>query len=490
MGSNYIIKNATVLSIDPAIGNVDNCDVTIEDGLITGVGRSLKHTDHKVIDGTNSIVSPGFIDTHRHTWQHQLRTIASDYVLSDYILALRHIYGASYTPHDAYLGNLAGALESINNGITYLIDHSHIQNSPDHADAAVKGLQDAKIRAVFCYCMYANPAWEGSHVNKEREKNTPDWRRDDARRIKETHFASNKPEDVLRFGFALSEPDITPIDQLVDEIGYARGIGAAVITGHISFGKWDPGKRITKQLAERGVLGRDIVLSHGNSLTDGELDYVAKFGSGISTTPDTELQMGMSHPVAFKAKDKGAIASLGVDVCCSSPADMFAQMRLLIQAQRHLEHEKGAGPPLKMSRYCSEVLEMATMGGARAVGLENVIGSITPGKRADILITRCDSIRLVPVHDPVGALVLYANGSDIDTVFVNGKIVKSEGKFPHIDWPKLRDELRASTAAILETSKKAPMEELEAARKWMVEVLAGTRKQQRDSKGNITNISE
>ena len=180
----------------------------------------------------------------------------------------------------------------------------------------------------------------------------------------------------------------------------------------------------------------------------------------------------MSHPIAFKARDQGCIASLGVDICSNSPADMFQQMRLVLQAQRHLEHENGSGPPLKISRKCADVLEMATMGGARAVGLEEVIGSVTPGKRADLLITRCDSTRLVPVHDPVGALVLYANGSDIDTVFINGEVVKSEGKLTNVDWPKVREELRSSVASIMERSKKAPMEDLQAARDAMVGSLS------------------
>jgi cytosine/adenosine deaminase-related metal-dependent hydrolase len=450
MGGSYIIKNATVVSIDNAIGTVPNCDVLIEDGVIKGVGPNLDHPPSlPTIDGTNAIVSPGFIDTHRHTWQTQLRTIGSDFVLSDYILALRQIYGASYTAEDAYLGNYVGALDSIDNGITYLVDHSHIINSPEHADAAIKGLRDAKIRATFCYAMYANPYWDGSCLDKRREEDTPGWRLNDAKRVADQFFDPHQPDDLVRMGFALSEPDLTPIDRLVEEIEYARSIGCNVITGHFNFGKWDPGNVIIRQLGQKGLLGPDLLLSHGNTLRDDELAYVAKHGCGISSTPDTELQMGMSHPVAFKARDRGCVASLGVDVCCSAPADIFAQMRLLLQAQRHLEHEAQPSAPLKMSRSCWEVLEMATLGGARAVGLDKIIGSITPGKRADLLITRCDAPRLVPVHDPVGALVLYANGSDVDTVMINGEIVKSGGKLVNVDWPALRQRMRASVDNIV-----------------------------------------
>jgi hypothetical protein len=146
MSRSYIIKNATVVSVDRNIGNVPNCDVLIEDGLTAAVGANLQHSsEHTVIDGTNAIISPGFIDTHRHTWQTQLRTLAADFVLADYILALRHIYGSCYSPQDAYLGNLCGALESINNGITYLVDHSHIMNSPAHDSRMPKFAQSSAM---------------------------------------------------------------------------------------------------------------------------------------------------------------------------------------------------------------------------------------------------------------------------------------------------------------------------------------------------------
>ena len=169
MGGKYLIKNAYVVSVDKNIGNVPDCDVLIENDLITAVGPNLQHSsDHRVIDGTNAIVSPGFVDTHRHTWQSQTRTVASDYILIDYFVNLRNVYGSSYAAHDAYLGNLCGALESISNGTTYIVDHSHIQNSPEHSDAAVKGLMDSKIRAVFCYALYKNPWWPVSTLDLKR----------------------------------------------------------------------------------------------------------------------------------------------------------------------------------------------------------------------------------------------------------------------------------------------------------------------------------
>lgn len=170
--------------------------------------------------------------------------------------------------------------------------------------------------------------------------------------------------------------------------------------------------------------------------------------------------MAMGPPGAFKFREAGCSrVGLGTDVSCSNPPDMFAQMRLLLQSERQtrsVAHE--GGPPPKVPIKCMEVLEFATMGGARAVGMEDYIGSITPGKRADLLIVKTDSPRMSPVNDPVAALVMYANASDVDTVFVDGNIVKQNGKLKVVDWPKVSTELRSSTKAILDRSKDAPFD--------------------------------
>lgn len=461
MSEKYHLKNGTVVSIDPAIGIVSDCDVLIEDGVIAAVGPNLTSSaEYTVIDATDAIISPGFVDTHRHTWQTQLRTVTSDFVLGDYFLFIRNIFGSCYDVQDAYIGNYCGALESIDNGITFLIDHSHIMNSPAHADAAVKGLKDSKIRACFCYGLFENPPWEGSCMDVERETKTPKWRFEDAKRVKDTFFRSNKPTDLVRFGFAPTEIERSTIEDAAEEVAYGRSLGSAVITGHVAMDKFDRGLHLVRHFEEQNLLGPDLLFSHCASLDEDELAAVAKRHVSLSSTPDTELQMGMGHPIAFKAREKGCTASIGIDITSNNPADMFQQMRLLIQAQRAREDGARSGPPMSVAQRCADVLEMATMGGATAVGLKDLIGSVTPGKRADLLLTRCDSTRLTPVHDPVAALVLYANASDVDTVFIDGEVVKHKGQLVGVDWPKVRSELRDSAKNIMARSKKAPLERI------------------------------
>lgn len=461
--NSYHIKNGTVVSIDDKIGVQYNYDVLVEDGTITAIGSNLTTPSGvPIIDATGCIISPGFVDTHRHTWESQLKNVTSDHQLSDYILWIRNVYGSCYTARDVYLGNLSGALESIDSGITCLVDHSHIMNTPAHADAAVEGLRAAKIRGVFCYGLYKNKPWEGAAPGTLQPETEPDWRMEDSRRVREKHFtADNGPRDLLRFGFAPAEIERSTVDEAVAQIEHGRRIGAAVITGHISMGpKMDRGMFFMRKMEQRRLLGADLLFSHCASLCDDELAAARAHGVGISCTPDTEMQMAMGPPVAFRAAGHGCTVGLGVDVVCNNAADMFQQMRLLLQHQRNADNLVMPGAPLHISHTCAEVLRMATLGGAEAMGLGSVVGSVSVGKRADLLVTKCTSTRLTPVHDPVRALVLYANASDVDTVLIDGVVVKRGGKLAVADWDHVRLEILESARNIMERGKHAPVDKV------------------------------
>jgi len=462
MENSYLIKGGTVVSIDHKIGTQSNCDILVENGTITAVGKALRGPEGiPTIDATDCIVSPGFVDTHRHAWQSQLKNLTSDMLLTGYFQHIRNVYGSCYTAHDAYLGELMGALESVDAGITCMVDHSHIMNSPAHSDAVVKALKDSNIRAVFCYGLFVNPDWEGVAPGTVTAPTNPDWRFEDARRVRELHFSTqNGPTDLVRFGFAPAEIERYSPAQSISEVEFGRQLGAAIITGHLSMGKMDRGYHFIRKLNEKKLLGPDLLFSHCAALADDELQMVKNAGVHISVTPETELQMGMGPCLSFKAEAVGCKHSLGVDVACNNPIDMFQQMRLLLQSERNSKHVAAERMPTAISHKCEEVLRFATMGGAECVGLKNVVGSITPGKRADLVITRTTSPRLTPVHDPVVALVLYANVSDVDTVLIDGRIVKKDGKFADFDWTKLRKEFLQSAKDIIERSEVAPMEDI------------------------------
>jgi len=308
-----LLRGGRVLTMDDRLGDLDPGDVLIENGAIAAVGPRLDAGGAEVIDATGMIVTPGFVDTHRHVWQTQLRTVAADWSLFDYFARMRSIYGSFYEAEDAYLGNHVGALEALSAGITTLVDHCHIINSPAHADQAIAGLRDAGVRGVFCYGFYPNPSQHPFAMTLD-----PGWRRDDARRVGREHFADANA--LLRMGVAPSEVEAMPLETIRSEMELARDLGALRISCHVAMGTYDRGRRVVGQLASDGLLGPDVLLVHGSSLTDDELDAVARAGAGIAATPETELQMGMGHPVTARAMARGVPMSLGIDSSTFLPA--------------------------------------------------------------------------------------------------------------------------------------------------------------------------
>lgn len=441
-----LIRGGRVLTMSPG-DDAAVRDILVEGDRIVAVAPNLDARDALRIDAAGCIVHPGFVDTHRHVWQTQLRTVATDWSLFDYVAQMRCIYSHFYDAEDAYLGNLVGALEALNAGVTTVVDHCHIINTPDHAHEAARGLVDAGIRAQFCYGFWPNPTALEPFTVVPAEP----WRFETAAALRRGLLASD--DAPVRFGVAPSELEGMPFELSCAEIKAARELGAACISMHVAMGAYDGGAHMVQKLHEAGLLGSDMLFVHGAALTRPELELIAAAGAGLSSTPETELQMGMGIPVTARALDAGVAASIGVDIVSNYAGDMFTQVRLLLQTMRAqangaYEHE-GKAPRVVLPR-AADLLRLATAGGARAAGFGGSVGTLEAGRKADIVITRTDAIHMTPATDPVGALVLGAHASDVDTVIVNGRIVKQAGQLVGVDWPVLSRRLRASAERILE----------------------------------------
>jgi cytosine/adenosine deaminase-related metal-dependent hydrolase len=440
-----LIRNPLVVPVDDASSREFRASILVRDGKIAAIGPHIEEPAAEVIEADGMIVVPGFVDAHRHTWQTQLRGTATDWSLFDYLARMRLGYSGLYSPQDVLLGNYAGALEALNAGVTTLVDHSHIMNSPAHADAAIQALDQSGVRAIFCFGIYNNPP-DGNLGALDR---SPERLYRDAERVATALRAT--ADGRLLFGVAPSEAESAPIEVVADEIRWARSLNAQRISYHVAMGCYDRGHQVVGKLGELDLLRDDLLFVHGAALTDRELGWMRDCGASLCVTPETEMQMGMGHPAGFRARDAQVACGLGIDIVSNYAGDMFSQMRLMLQAGRaadNMELGRRQVAPRKLRRAAFDVLHMATLGGAKALGLADRIGSIEVGKDADLVLIRTDSINMTPVTDAVGAVVLHANASDVDTVMVHGKPLKRKGELVNAGWPEIRAQLVESSERI------------------------------------------
>lgn len=387
-------------------------DLLIEAGKIAAIDRTLpreRTEGAEEIDASNMLVLPGFIDTHRHTWQTAVRGRGADWSLGDYFAALLGTLGKRLRPEDVYAGTLLGALGALDAGVTTLLDWSHGQNSPAHADASIDALTDAGLRAVFAHGFpIDDPRWL---------ENTTLRHSDDLRRIRRERLSSD--DALVTLAMAARGPDITSDDIVARDFAFARELGLR-ITAHVAAGEGPKGRGVERVHAA-GLLGPDLTFVHMANASPEALRLMADHGVSASVSPQIELTMrGLAVPATVELLAAGIVPSLSVDSEIGAASDMFTQMRLALAAHR----ARRAEPPVT----ARDVLGWATLQGARATGLERRTGSLTVGKDADILLLRATDLNLYPASAPADAVVLAAHAGNVDTVLVAGTVVKRGGR--------------------------------------------------------------
>jgi len=408
-GDRILLKGGCVLSLDPQVGDFDIADVLIEGSRIAAVAPNLSATA-TIIDASNTIVMPGFIDTHRHMWQGALRNILPDGLLSDYVRDILGVRGLM-RPEDVRIGDLVTALGAINAGVTTVLDWSHIGNSPEHTDAAIDGLRASGVRAVYGFGGGAPGA-----ANQYPQ---------DIRRLRKQHFAS--------------------ADQLLT-LALAGGMDAK---------EWSVARDVSAPISVHAggslaglekALGPDVTYIHCTTFTDAAWKLVADSGGHISIACPIEMEMGHGVPPIQQSLDHGLRPSLSVDVETEMPGDFFTQMRSVFTLQRMLALNQPRPParPQPQLLTARDVVEFATVAGARANHLERKVGTLTPGKDADIIVLRTDTINVMPFNNAYGAVVLGMDTSNVDTVFIAGKAVKQGGRLVGVDLDRLRRDAEQS----------------------------------------------
>lgn len=447
-GGRLLFKNATVLSIDPSIGNMTPGDVLVKNGKIEQVGYNLSAHGAWKIDLTGKIIMPGFVDTHRHMWQGLLRNIASDDLLLDYLNSILFGFAPVINPDEIYIGNLVTALSAANAGITTVLDWSHIATSPDHTDAAIDGLESAGIRAVYGY---------GPNFGKP-----PAWYEDlnnpypgDLYRLAEQRFSSS--DQLLTLALAAAGPEFSNVEAAAYEWQIARDVGVP-ISVHVGVG--EPGSHdLLTALAAQVSLGDDTTYIHACTLTEQDFQLIADTGGKLSIAAPVELQMGHGMPPIQRALDAGIRPSLSIDVETNQPTDMFTQMRNCFALQRGLINQEQLFPDTSLRHRmltAQEMLEFATIEGARANGLESKVGSLTPGKEADFIILDAQALNVAPINDPVGAVVLGMDTSNVEAVFVAGKPLKWNHRMVGVNVPNIISHATQAQIALYERAGQTP----------------------------------
>jgi cytosine/adenosine deaminase-related metal-dependent hydrolase len=438
------IRNGFVVSMDPDVGEIPNGDILVEDGVIVEIGRGLEVGDAEQIDATGTIVMPGFVDTHRHTWQTPVRGVLPCCTLDHYFAVMLGSVGGHYRPEDVHIGDYAGALEALNAGITTLLDWSHINNTPDHADAAIQGLKDAGIRAVYAHGMPTGGEWWAFSELEHPE---------DIRRIRETYFSSD--DGLLTLAMAARQPGNVNADVAKHDWALARELGI-MISVHVGMRLHNLHYAPVKDMHDLGLMGPDICYIHMTDLTDEELDFIAETGGKASVAPYVEMLMGHGPPPTGKLLQRGVRPSLSVDVVSSVPGEMFTQMRTALVYDRILEFTDTPDEAFAPKLTHKDVLEFATIDGARACGLEDRVGSLTVGKQGDIVLLKTEAINTAPVVDPIGTIVIFADTSNVDSVFVAGRAVKRNGELVGADLKQVFGKLDASRNHILGEGELLP----------------------------------
>ena len=435
-GRRTLIRGGAVLSMDADVGNFARADVLVEGKLIMAIGPDLDAGDAAVIDAGGMIVMPGFIDTHHHQFQTALRSFLADALLFNdgqphgalnYVDTVMGQFAPVYRPEDVYISELLGSLSQLDAGVTTVHDISQIHSTPAHTDAVVQALTDAGRRAVMGYV--------GAPASVMAE----------ARRLMAGPFATADQLLTLSMVGEIGQPG------QAEAWAAGRELGLQVVS-HV-VGSFGAGAAFDA-MGAAGDFGPDCLFIHMTGMSDAGWQAVRDAGAAISLAVPIEMTMRHGMPPILKTIAMGMQPSLSTDVECTMTADFFTQMRATLTLQRALVNEQALSGASDLPALLTslDVIRFATLEGARALRLDAKVGSLAPGKEADILLLDATDINVAPLNHVPGAVVTLMERSNVDTVMVAGRIRKWQGDLLDVDIPKLVTEIDASRDYLFKTA--------------------------------------
>ena len=422
-GRPVVFRDATVLTMDAA-GVIEHGDVLVSGDTITAVGPNLSVPDGTVeVDAAGGIVMPGMVDTHRHMWQTALRGLGADWTLTQYFVFYYLNWGKIFRPEDIAAGNRLAAIEAVDAGVTTTVDWSHGLQTIAHGEAALDALRSSPGRSVLAYGNLLGAPWEWT--------NSADFR----------SFVARTPTDdmqSLQLAFDVTADPAFPERGAFEA---ARDLGLRVTT---HAGVWGATNDDSIRLMwENGFMTPNVTYVHAATLTEDSYQRIAATGGTASVSTESEQSAGQGYPPTWELRKHGIPVSLSMDTSVWWSADLFSAMRATLSADRSREHLEahGRGETVVHNKLrAEEVVRWATMGGAAALGLDDKIGSVTPGKKADLVLLKNEnSPAMYPILHPYGTVVFQAGRGDVHTVLVNGQVVKHEHALVGADLRRAKD---------------------------------------------------
>jgi 5-methylthioadenosine/S-adenosylhomocysteine deaminase len=434
-GRPILLKDGIILSMDPQVGDFEKGDVLLQGKKIVSVGPKVEMPKSAVVvNAAGMIVMPGMIDTHHHQYETILRSILADGVIpvgvpgpkNNYTSVIQGTFTPVYLPEDAHIAELLASLSQVNDGVTTSVDTSQVQLTPDHTDACIAGLKESGRRAVFAYGAGGEDAVRKFPVELGR--------------LRKQYFPSG--DQLLTLA--------THVGTNAEQWKIARSVGAPIVTHIVGTVNSD-----LDSMGKAGLMGPDNEYIHCTRLSDSTWKTIADTGGKISIAVAIEMQMQHGYPPIQQALDHGLRPSLSVDVECNMTADLFSVMRAAFTMQRVLANQRiiarEENAPALIT--CRDVIEFATIDGARVAHLDTKVGSLTPGKEADIVMLATDRLNTFPLNNVPGAIVTLMDTSNVENVFIAGKIVKWQGKLVGVDLSRIKSRAEKSRDGLIARSK-------------------------------------
>jgi cytosine/adenosine deaminase-related metal-dependent hydrolase len=428
--SRTLIRGATIITMD-ALGDLPSGDILVSGDEIAEIAPRIEDGDAQLVEAAGCIVIPGLVNAHMHTWQTALRGLAANWTLPEYFRNMHAGLATVFTPQDLHIATLVGSLNQINCGTTTLADWCHNNPTPAHSDAAIEGLLESGIRAAF---------FHGTPKPDPKPGQKPFWEVPHPRAEIERLMKAHQGKALLAVHAAVLGPHYSTLEVAMHDFRMARELGL-IASLHQGGGPartpdgWD-------KLEAAGLLGDNINIVHGHALDDAQLRRFCELGMSFSAAAENEMTQGHGHPITGRLRRFGRAPSLGVDLESVLSGDMLTQARVALGMQRSLDNvahreAHGAIPPTS-TITTREALGWATVEGARMLKQSHRIGSLAPGKQADLVLVRADDLNMQPVHDPVSTVVMQTSLANIDSVMVAGRWKKRAGRMVDVDLaPKL-----------------------------------------------------